>query len=185
LGAGPPGIDPPFIQSRNAALAVLGFRAMLRPGELAKLRMKDVKLLQNAILVRLGVTKADQTAQRKPVRIEATLSVTCPVMLVSAFFRIRLSQYARDKDHFFVSSDGKEMSVPAISNVVSKMAEEAGIQGKFSGHSLRIGGASAALAAGFSIDQVKALGAWKSDAVNQYLQPVLVEQDAVSRSLGL
>ena len=158
---------------------------MLRPGELAKLRMKDVKLLQNAILVRLGVTKADQTAQRKPVRIEATLSVTCPVMLVSAFFRIRLSQYARDKDHFFVSSDGKEMSVPAISNVVSKMAEEAGIQGKFSGHSLRIGGASAALAAGFSIDQVKALGAWKSDAVNQYLQPVLVEQDAVSRSLGL
>jgi len=77
------------------------------------------------------------------------------------------------------------MSVPAISNVVSKMAEEAGIQGKFSGHSLRIGGASAALAAGFSIDQVKALGAWKSDAVNQYLQPVLVEQDAVSRSLGL
>jgi len=68
---------------------------------------------------------------------------------------------------------------------VKNMVDHSGIEGFFSGHSLRIGGASAALAAGFTVDEVMTLGAWKSDAVRQYLMPLVTRRRDVSGRFGL
>ena len=42
-----------------------------------------------------------------------------------------------------------------------------------------------ALAAGYSVDEVMALGAWKSEAVKQYLLPLVTRNRNVSKSFGL
>ena len=76
------------------------------------------------------------------------------------------------------------MSASAVSPIFRRIAQDAGVRGPFSGHSLRIGGASAALSGGLSVDQVKAVGGWKSDAVKQYLAPVLLQSDSVSQLMG-
>ena len=116
------------------------------------------------------------------MRVEPTGSATCPVALVSAFVTLRRRAGAADADLLFVSPLGKPISGSAVSSLVALLAKEAGIDGSFTGHSLRIGGASAALAGGFSADEVKAIGAWKSDAVVRYLRPL---QAKISEKLGL
>ncbi len=50
------------------------------------------------------------------------------------------------------------MSVASISAVVKRVAEHAGLDGNYSGHSLRIGGATAAVAGGMSMEQIRAIG---------------------------
>jgi len=60
--------------------------------------------------------------------------------------------------------------VSAISSIVVKMATKAGFVGKFSSHSLRIGGASAAVKGGLTVEQVKAIGGWVSGSWEDYLR---------------
>lgn len=174
-----------FLWRRNAALVALGFRAMLRPSEIVKLRMEDVRLEQNLALVRVGPSKADQSAKRKPIHLDPTNSPTCPVKLLTEYSIMRRAMFPSASDPFFVSVKGAALSPSAVSSVVSAMAEAAGLTGFFSGHSLRIGGASAAIAGGFTVDEVMAIGAWKSEAVKQYLMPVLAKKNAVSSRIGL
>ena len=180
-----PRASSPFLHTRDAALVILGFRAMLRPGELAALKMEDVrKTIDGGLQVRIGVSKADQKAERRPILITPTGSKTCPVSLVEELVELRRSQGALGGDRLFVSEKGTHMSVPGISAVVARMAREAGLNGKFSGHSLRIGGASAALEGGLSVDEIKTAGAWKSDAVNLYLIPKSLSA-RVGKAMGL
>ena len=77
------------------------------------------------------------------------------------------------------------MSPAAVFPIVKGMIEHSGFEGSFAGHPLRIGGASAALAGGFTVDEVMTMGAWKSDAVKQYLMPLVTRKKNVSFQFGL
>jgi integrase/recombinase XerD len=174
-----------FLRSRNAALISLGLRAMLRAAEIVKIRLEDVHESNGGLSVRMRPSKADQNALRKPFFVDPSGLPTCPAALVRALIHMRRNQGAQESDLMFSDVSGRPLSPSAVSSIVKSVADHAGIEGNFSGHSLRIGGASAALAAGFTVDEVMALGAWKSDAVKQYLMPLVTRRRNVSRSFGL
>jgi len=104
------------------------------------------------------------------------------VALTQALIAIRRGQGALDADLLFSDAAGRPLSPSAVSSIVKNMVDHSGIEGFFSGHSLRI---SAALAAGFTVDEVMTLGAWKSDAVRQYLMPLVTRRRDVSGRFGL
>lgn len=52
------------------------------------------------------------------------------------------------------------------------MAQMVGLTGRFTGHSIRIGGATAAVQAGMTMAQIRAIGDWESHAVLVCLRAV-------------
>jgi len=173
---------------RDAALVSVGLRLMLRPGELIKLRLEDVKLEQDGAKIRLGRTKADQKAERRPLLVEPSESPACPVKLLTSLVQKRKAQGAAAADPLFVGAAGKRLTSSAVTSIVRRMAEAHGLDpGSVSGHSLRIGGASAAADGGLSMTQIMAAGGWKSGAVQRYLSPVKKKENAksVSKVMGL
>lgn len=112
--------------------------------------------------------------------IELTLHETCPARIIWSFVR-------KTKDperHIFLSTTGRPLSAAGVSTIVKKVAKWAGVDCHVSGHSLRIGGATAALAAGMSMANIKALGEWSSDAVLRYLRSVAAAQMGASEQMG-
>lgn len=166
-----------FVKCRDAALVALGMRAMLRPGEIAKLLLSDIQFRDGTLVMRLRATKADQRAERKPLHIDSINSKYCPVTLLRGYLVHRGNQ----QGPLFLTEKGAPLSVSAVSSVVARVAVGAGLRGLYSGHSLRIGGASAALNGGLSVDQIKSIGGWKSDAVTTYL---LSRSKLVSQRMG-
>ena len=63
------------------------------------------------------------------------------------------------------------------------MAWRTGIEGKFSGHSLEIGGAVVAMMGGMTMAQIRAFGGWESKAVQFYLQAIGAAAAGASRSM--
>ena len=182
--------SPSFSSSagfRDAALVSVGLRLMLRPGELIKLRLEDVKLEEDGVKVRLGRTKADQKAERKPLLVEPSKSPACPVKLLLSLIQKRKAQGAAAADPLFVGPTGKRLTSSAVTSIVRRMAEAHGLDPKtVAGHSLRIGGASAAVEGGLSMTQVMAAGGWKSGAVKQYLSPMKKKYSkTISAKMGL
>jgi site-specific recombinase XerD len=158
---------------------------MLRAAELVKIRLEDVHESGGGLAVRMRPSKADQNAMRKPIFIDPTGSPTCPAALTRTLISMRRAQGALESDTVFSDAAGRVLSTSAVSSIVKSVIEHSGFEGNYSGHSLRIGGASAALAAGYSVDEVMALGAWKSEAVKQYLLPLVTRNRNVSKSFGL
>jgi hypothetical protein len=72
-----------------------------------------------------------------------------------------------------------------VNTLVKKVAVVAQLKGRYTGHSLRIGGATAALKGGLSIDQIRSIGDWTSDAVLFYLRANAVAEIKGSRRMGL
>jgi len=118
-----------FIQARDAAIVALGFRAMLRPGELAKMKLADWKDLKGKVYLRIGRSKADQKAERKPIVLEAVKSEICPVKLIREYLVWRAIKGFADKEQMFVSEKGGRMSTAGISSVVKRVAKTAGLEG--------------------------------------------------------
>ena len=64
------------------------------------------------------------------------------------------------------------------------MAQHLSLDGKYSGHSLRIGGATAAMQAGLTLEQIQTIGGWKSPAVHLYLRLIGTMQLGTSEKMG-
>ena len=61
----------------------------------------------------------------------------------------------------FPSVTGRSISGQAVNAIVKRVANHAGLVGRYSGHSMRIGGATAALQGGMSMEQIRAIGGWE------------------------
>ena len=64
------------------------------------------------------------------------------------------------------------MTVGAVGAIVKSVASDTGAKDRFTAHSIRIGGATAAMEAGLSLTQIRAIGGWDSKAVMLYLRSV-------------
>lgn len=166
---------------RDLAVLVLGMRAMRRAAELRALRQDDVWFKDDVLVVRVCRQKNDQKAAGQLVYIEPTGKLTCPVGVMREYLR----QRGEHQGWLFEADGGRQLSTGAISSIVKKVASNAGLKGWFSSHSLRIGGATAAMAGGMTKEQIKAIGGWTSDAVDRYLRAVEPLQQGASRLMGL
>ena len=162
----------PFFWLRDATMAALGMRAMRRPGELAALRIKDIGMdpVSNLLTVYITRSKTDQLGAGKSIPIDDSGNPWGAATLLGRWLEHRKMQGALPEDPLFVSILGRTVNPSLISSAVQRMAAAVGVEGHFTGYSLRIGGATAAQQAGLSMAQIQAIGGWLSPAVQHYLR---------------
>ena len=168
------------VHKRNTALLSVMSDAMLRASEVVALRVNDVSAsANNTGLVRIRRSKTDQegigavlflgpdTLQRvRRYCLEAGITD-------GALFRRHLrGGRARNAG----------LTTRTIQKIVAGMAKAAGITGRFSSHSLRIGSAQSLVERGATLSQVQQAGRWTSqDMVAHYVKGQVASRGAIAR----
>ena len=74
------------------------------------------------------------------------------------------------------------LTIDGVRKIIKRRAREAGIEGKISGHSLRIGSAISLAQAGASVVNMQVAGRWKSPQMPaHYARAELIEQGTIAR----
>ena len=77
---------------------------------------------------------------------------------------------------------GTRLTIDGVRKIIQRRAREAGVEGKISGHSLRIGSAVSLAQAGASVVNMQVAGRWKSPQMPaHYARAELIEQGAIAR----
>jgi integrase len=191
---------------RDRAIIGLGIRAMRRPSKLAKLKCKHVYWTEPTDLtwvdlvgvysgyarrwlkVYIRSQKNDKNAKGQWILIEPTWSEHCAVKLLIDYcveFGVVLGRGSlRDRPLFSsLNQEGKAVTTGSINSLVKKAAGFLGLS-NITGHSLRIGGATAAAAAGLGLEIIGSIGGWFSDAVFRYIRAAAAPALKVSNRMG-
>ena len=162
---------------RDAAIVAVASDAMLRVSEVAALDVSDVNLAGQTVLIHRSKTDQEGkgTAQflGKPTteRIQAWLLNSG--LTEGALFRpINKSGRVR----------ATRLTDRSIRIIITQRAKAAGVDGRVSGHSLRVGSAQSLANAGASLVEMQVAGRWRSPAMPAlYAQGQLAKQGAVAR----
>lgn len=165
-----------------SAAFCLAFYGLLRIGEITfggnyqsdhVLGLSSLKFVSNekevSLLVTVPYSKNDQYGNSASIRIPETKSSTCPVAHMRSFLAMR----PQCKGPLFCHYSGAPLTRYQFSAILSKVINIVGdksVKGKFRSHSFRIGRASDLFDKGFSIDDIKIMGRWKSDAYKSYIR---------------
>ena len=77
---------------------------------------------------------------------------------------------------------GTRLTIDGVRKIIQRRAREAGVEGKISGHSLRIGSTVSLAQAGASVVNMQVAGRWKSPQMPaHYARAELIEQGAIAR----
>ena len=162
---------------RDAAILSVASDALLRVSEVAALEVEDVNLVELTLLVRRS--KTDQEGKGAVqflgpptvARIRAWLLSTG--LTEGALFR------AIDKTG---RVHGERLTTRTVRRIVIRRARAAGVDGRVSGHSLRVGSAQSLAMAGASLVEMQVVGRWRSPIMpGHYARGQLARQGAVAR----
>lgn len=164
---------------RDGALIRIGSDALLRVSELAALTVTDVEVQPNGSgTVTIRRSKIDQEG-RGHVRFLGAQTV--------AAIR-RYQQAARVADGPLLrrvhkgGAVGGPLGVRSICRIITRRDAGAGIDGRVSGHSLRVGSAQSLVAAGATLVELQQAGDWKSARMPaHYARHQLAAHGAVAR----
>lgn len=148
----------------TCALIAIGLRTMARGSELCNLNGTDITFGKNNTMV-VSFSKTKTKKHGRKVTIKGSNRVTCPVRLLKQWVSIRTNGFL-----FGISG---RMTIDDISKELRTVAKLFSVQGHFTSHSLRIGGASALTFAGYSKEKIMAIGDWTSDAIDRYLKETI------------
>ncbi len=177
---------------RDAALIAVGSDAMLRIGEAVQLNVDDVEPQAGGhALVRISRSKTDPAGRRpallylRPETLEA-VRTWCAAgwmaqgsLLEAALFRPVVNQAAD------AGSCGRRLSTSAARRVVQHWARKVGIEGRVSGHSLRVGAAQSLVERGATVVELQQAGRWtSSDMPAYYARGQAAARGAVARLRG-
>ena len=139
---------------RDRALLLVGFSGGFRRSELVALDVADVTDTEDGLKILIRRSKSDQEGQGRKVGIPyGSNPETCPVRTVQAWI-----EQAKISDGLLFRSVNRHGQVQAsglcgsdVARIVKKLAVRARLDpGKYAGHSLRAGHATAAAIAGAS-----------------------------------
>ena len=167
---------------RDAAILRLGSDALLRVSELAGVRVEDVQAeTDGSGRLTLRTSKTDQEGRGE------TLFVGPPTMAAirawqdaagvaeGPLFR-RLGRGGK------VHPSGAGLTVNAIRSILRRRAQAAGVEGRVSGHSLRVGSAQSLVHAGADLPALMQAGRWQDSATAAgYAKAELAGRGAVAR----
>lgn len=169
-----------LIHKRNAAMLAVMSDAMLRVSELVALRVNDVIPAENETgLLRIRRSKTDQEGAGA-------------LLFLGSDTLQRVRRYCaaagiRDGALFRGIRRGGNVQEKALTRrsvhwIVTRLAADAGIKGRFGSHSLRIGSAQSLIERGGTFPQVQQAGRWAStDMVAHYVKGQAAAQGAIAR----
>lgn len=172
---------------RDRALILVGFAGAFRRSELVGLDIEDLEFNDEGLVIHLRRSKTDQRGEGRKVGIPyGSTPATCPVRALQAW----LDKLKAEKGPLFRTIDrhghifNTRLTPQSVALVVKRLT--AGIQGDFSGHSLRAGLATAAAAAGVSERAIMAQTGHKSLAtLRKYIREGSLFLENAAAKVGL
>jgi hypothetical protein len=171
------------------ALFLVAFFGLFRPGEITMapgstlLPRANVEWRTGHVRIRLDASKMDIFKRGAHVIIaEAASSKHCPVKALRKAW-----DGAKDKRPMaalFQTQDGETMSYESFRKLLKQAIREAGLKGKFSPHSFRIGGATELALQKVPPHIIKAMGRWSSDCYQRYVRLPAGFIREISRGMG-
>ena len=172
----------PYLEYLYKAIFCLGYYGMLRVGELSlgdhTVKAKDVHLsynLEKALVVLYTSKTHDQSDKPQKIRISTSERLRkrrffCPIRQIDNYMRIR-GQYIEDSEEFFVFADKSPVCPHHVRNTLRSLLDRLQLDSMlYDVHSFRIGRTCDLEKFGYSIEKIKILGRWKSNAVYKYLK---------------
>ena len=140
---------------RDAAIITVASDALLRVSEIEALDVSDVNLEEQTLLIRRSETDREGAVQYlgKPTtgRVRAWL-------LASGLTQGPLFRAILKGNRLRTGRLGER----SIRRIIIDRARDAGVKGRVSGHSLRVGGVQSLASAGASLAEMQAAGRWSS-----------------------
>ncbi len=165
---------------RDAAIVAIMSDAMLRVSECAALDVVDLATEADGTgRLTIRSSKTDQAGEGAVQYIGAPTVRRVRAWLEAAGITDdAMFQSIRRGDH----PTGKRITPRAIRTIIAKRAAEAGVEGRVSGHSLRVGSAQSLAAAGAGLVEMQTAGRWNSpDMPGRYAAGQLAARGAVAR----
>ena len=166
------------------ALFAMAYYGLMRIGELTagehQIKAKDIHIGQNKnkLLIVLHSSKT-HGAESIPQRIKISEIVTkcnrrylffCPFKLIRDYIAVR-GGHESDNDPFLIYKDGSNLPPGCMRYILHKLLSNLNLDSSvYSTHSFRIGRSSEMYKYGYSVEEIKRAGHWKSNAVYKYIR---------------
>ena len=156
----------------------LAFHGLLRASEFTSpttvsynpkktLLKSDITIRHHTIRLQIKASKTDQRGHGQTILLGCTNSSTCPISLIEQY--LEASHHPSPHLPLFHFADGKLLMRYSLATSLKECIIAVGENPKhFSTHSIRIGGATAAAAAGITPSIIQELGRWRSNCFRQY-----------------
>ncbi len=125
----------------------------------------DQRLDPSQIQVNIKVSKTDPFRQGCIIPLGQGRSPLCPVEAVLSYLSIR----GGTSGQLFVRANGVTLTQTFFTECLRTLLSAAGIAGRYSSHSFRIGAATSAALAGVPEHMIHTLGRWTSSAYLTYI----------------
>ena len=175
---------------RDRALLLVGFAGAFRRSEIVALEVEDVAFEEDGARITVRRSKTDQEGAGREVGLpRGSDRATCPVRALRDWLEaagVTKGPIFRAVDqHGHVRASG--LSVQSVALVVKRAATATGLEaGRFAGHSLRAGLATAAAKAGKSTSAIMRQTGHRSEAmVRRYIRAATLFDDNAAGGIGL
>jgi hypothetical protein len=166
---------------RNRAAAAFAMRSMLRPGECDRMAVSDIRFTPDGGMEIAPLHRKNDQYGEFSAGLWTPYEPSAMVDAMRSYAKLR----GPAPGPFWLRSDGRPLR-PGFCNALAKLL--GGLADSsllLSGHSFRIGGATAAAAAGIDVGTIQAIGGWRSQAVLLYIRRVAACHARVSARMGL
>ena len=188
-----------LLKLRTFVMCLLGFSGFLRFSELSNIRMCDILWKDSHIEIKIPKSKTDIYRKGNSVIIARTGNILCPVHWLQKYIDLAeldntSSDFLFTAINFFKSSGKyratnktKPISYTRCREILQSALNEIGLDSKkYSLHSLRSGGASAASNNNVPDRLLKVHGRWVTDkSKDGYIEDSIQQKLVVSMNLGL
>ncbi|XP_055342330.1 uncharacterized protein LOC129590909 [Paramacrobiotus metropolitanus] len=171
----------PFEQSLLWAVFTVLYFGFLRIGEVTSprenrydpqhtLMREDLTDCGNQVVVRLKITKTDQTGQGCTVALAATGRSVCPVQAYRKYLAHAQFMLPAGRSPLFVHQDGRFLTRRSVEASLHRLLEGHPDQHRINTHSFRIGAATTAASNNVPDRLIQRAGRWKSSCYARYIR---------------
>jgi len=172
---------------RNRAIALIGMAAALRRSEIVALEVSDLTLSPEGVRLVIRRSKGDQFGEGQVIALARTSTDLCPVANLETYLEwasITEGRVFRAIDRHGNVKTG--MTDQSVALIVKKLTGRAGLEGDYSGHSLRAGFATQAARSGVEERRIAMTTRHKNmDVLRKYIREGNLFASAVTSDLGL
>ena len=173
-----------YLECMYKAMFCLAYYGMLRVGEMTLadhvVKAGDIHVghSKDKIMVVLYSLKTHGEESRPqhikissvPCPVRNRVRFFCPFRIVIQYMIIR-GNFIEDDDQFFIFKDGTPVKPYNLRSTLRTLLDRINLEGMlYDVHSFRIGITCDLEKFGYSVDQIKSMGRWKSNAVFKYLR---------------